>query len=67
MIKMVITFNYKDGTKTITLDDVKRAAEKRNTGSGYLFISQGMIVDTFQMARSYAQSRNHENREKRKS
>ena len=31
--KMVITFNYKDGTKTITLDDVKRAIKKNNTGS----------------------------------
>ena len=31
--KMVITFNYKDGTKTITLVDVKRAIKKNNTGS----------------------------------
>ena len=31
--KMVITFNYKDGTKTITLGDVKRAINKDNTGS----------------------------------
>ena len=31
--KMVITFNYKDGTKTITLDDVKRAIKKDNIGS----------------------------------
>ena len=31
--KMVITFNYKDGTVTITLDDVKRAIKKNNTGS----------------------------------
>ena len=31
--KMVITFNYKDGTKTITLDDVKRATKKDNAGS----------------------------------
>mgnify|MGYP003294435772 CR=1 FL=1 len=31
--KMIITFNYKDGTKTITLDDVKRAIKKNNTGS----------------------------------
>ena len=30
--KLVLTFNYKDGTKTITLDDVKEAA-KENTGS----------------------------------
>ena len=30
---MIITFNYKDGTKTITLDDVKRAIKKENTGS----------------------------------
>ena len=30
--KMVITFNYKDGTRTITLDDVKEAV-KKNTGS----------------------------------
>ncbi|MDD7004907.1 MAG: recombinase family protein, partial [Clostridiales bacterium] len=30
--KMLITFNYKDGTKTITLDDVKEAV-KNNTGS----------------------------------
>ena len=31
--KMIITFNYKDGSKTITLDDVKRAIKKNNTGS----------------------------------
>ena len=31
--KMIITFNYKDGTKTITLDDVKRAIKRNNTGS----------------------------------
>ena len=31
--KMIITFNYKDGTATITLDDVKRAIKKDNTGS----------------------------------
>ena len=30
--KLVLTFNYKDGTRTITLDDVKGAA-KANTGS----------------------------------
>ena len=30
--KMIITLNYKDGTVTITLDDVKRAI-KNNTGS----------------------------------
>ena len=30
--KMVITFNYKDGTRTITLNDVKEAV-KNNTGS----------------------------------
>ena len=30
--KLVLTFNYKDGTRTITLDDVK-AAVKNNTGS----------------------------------
>ncbi len=30
--KLVLTFNYKDGTRTITLDDVKEAA-KSNTGS----------------------------------
>ena len=31
--KMVITFNYKDGTVTLTLDDVKRAIKRNNTGS----------------------------------
>lgn len=31
--KMIITFNYKDSTKTITLDNVKRAIKKDNTGS----------------------------------
>ena len=31
--KMIITFNYKDGTATITLDDVKRAIQKDNPGS----------------------------------
>ena len=30
--KLVITFNYKDGTRTIALDDVKEAV-KANTGS----------------------------------
>ena len=30
--KMVITFNYKNGTRTIALDDVKKAV-KKNTGS----------------------------------
>ena len=30
--KLVLTFNYKDGTRTITLDDVKEAV-KNNTGS----------------------------------
>ena len=33
LFDMIITFNYKDGTKTITLDDVKRANKKNNTGS----------------------------------
>ena len=31
--KMVITFNYKEGTKTITFDDVKTALAKENMGS----------------------------------
>ena len=31
--KMVITFNYKDGTDTITFDDLKAALDKENTGS----------------------------------
>ena len=31
--KMLITFNYKDGTKTITFDDVKTALDKKNNGS----------------------------------
>ena len=30
--KLVLTFNYKGGTRTITLDDVKEAV-KNNTGS----------------------------------
>ena len=30
--KLVLTFNYKDGTRTITLDDVKEAV-KNNSGS----------------------------------
>lgn len=30
---MVITFNYKDGTDTITFDDLKAALDKENTGS----------------------------------
>ena len=30
--KLVLTFNYKDGTRTVTLDDVKEAV-KNNTGS----------------------------------
>ena len=31
--KMVVTFNYKDGTDTITFDDLKAALDKENTGS----------------------------------
>ena len=31
--KMVITFNYKDGTDTITFDDLKAVLDKENTGS----------------------------------
>ena len=31
--KMVITFNYKDGTDTITFDDLKAALNSKNTGS----------------------------------
>lgn len=31
--KLVLTFNYKDGTRTITLDDVKEATQKAYTGS----------------------------------
>lgn len=31
--KMAITFNYKDGTKTITFDDLKTALSKENMGS----------------------------------
>ncbi len=31
--KMVITFNYKDGTDTITFDDLKAALDSKNTGS----------------------------------
>ena len=30
--KLVLTFNYKDGTRTITLNDMKEAV-KANTGS----------------------------------
>ena len=31
--KMVITFNYKEGTSTITFDDLKAALNSKNTGS----------------------------------
>ncbi len=31
--KMVITFNYKDGTDTITFDDLKTALDDKKTGS----------------------------------
>ncbi len=31
--KLVLTFNYKDGTRTITLDEVKKATKKADTGS----------------------------------
>ncbi len=31
--KMVITFNYKEGTSTITFDDLKAALDNQNTGS----------------------------------
>ena len=29
----MLTFNYKDGTDTITFDDLKAALDKENTGS----------------------------------
>ena len=31
--KMVITFNYKEGTTTITFGDLKAALDKEKTGS----------------------------------
>ena len=31
--KLVLTFNYRDGTKTITFDDAKEAVEKSTKGS----------------------------------
>ena len=31
--KLVITFNYKDGTRTVTLEDVTTAASQENSGS----------------------------------
>ena len=31
--KLVLTFNYKDGTRTIDWDDVKEATQKADTGS----------------------------------
>ena len=31
--KIVLTFNYKDGTKTITWDEAKEALEKAENGS----------------------------------
>ena len=31
--KMVITFNYKDGTDTVTFDDLKTALDKEKAGS----------------------------------
>ena len=31
--KLVLAFNYKDGTRTITLDDVKESTKKADTGS----------------------------------
>ena len=31
--KLVITFNYKDGTDTITFDDLKAVLDKESTGS----------------------------------
>ena len=52
--KMIITFNYKDGTKTITLDDVKRVIKRDNAGSDLdchgapyrVFITDLTVVDT---------------------
>lgn len=31
--KMFITFNYKDGTRTVTFEDIKTALTQKNTGS----------------------------------
>lgn len=31
--KMLITFNYKEGTKTITFDDVKNEVSEETSGS----------------------------------
>ncbi len=31
--KMLITFNYKDGTRTVTFEDIKTALAEKNTGS----------------------------------
>ena len=31
--KMLITFNYKEGTKTITFDDVKNEVSEESSGS----------------------------------
>ena len=36
--KILLTFNFQDGTETITLDDVKAAEEKENMGSDMIFV-----------------------------
>ena len=43
--KMVITFNYKDGTDTITFDDLKTALADKNTGSDLDCLTAPKCVD----------------------
>ena len=43
--KMVLTFNYKDGTDTITFDDLKTALADKNTGSDLDCLTAPKCVD----------------------
>ncbi len=56
--KMLITFNYKEGTKTITLDDVKNEASKEASGSdldcrGAPKIDKPRLVDFLSIAKQW--------------
>ena len=45
--KMVITFNYKDGTDTITFDDLKTALAHQKTGSDLDCSTAPNIIRTY--------------------
>ena len=40
--KLLLTFNFKDGTRTITLNDAK-VAEEKNSGSDIKMVGAGLL------------------------